>query len=156
MAKESRKKWLWQKSLFVYIQKAVLQRDKKAGLLQPLKDVERGSFCCSNALRRMPSYDGSARVASGKKSKVTSEKRDHRVKLETSRMSRAFRQLQIGTGPQRLPSACSEILKMMLGLTSMRSSQRSEAKTRTLQHCQLQNAWQKPGLWERSLAITLY
>jgi hypothetical protein len=47
MAKESRKKWLWQKSLFVYIQKAVLQRDKKPGLLQPLKDVERGSFCSS-------------------------------------------------------------------------------------------------------------
>ena len=44
MAKESRKKWLWQKSLFVYIQKAVLQRDKEVRLLEPLKDVERGSF----------------------------------------------------------------------------------------------------------------
>ena len=40
MAKESRKKWLWQKSLLVYIQKAVLQRDKEVGVLQPLKDVE--------------------------------------------------------------------------------------------------------------------
>ena len=70
-------------------------------------------------------------------------------------MSRVSRHLQIGTGPRCLPSASSEISKRVLGLTSMRSSQRSEARTRMLQHCQSRNAWWKQGLWGRSLAITL-
>ena len=59
MARESREKWLWQKALFVYIQKAVLQNDKKAGLLQPFKDVERQWFCWIMPMANAGGYDGS-------------------------------------------------------------------------------------------------